>query len=436
MPMVAALCGISALTAGAAADERPILFVHGSGDSAALWQTTIWRFESNGYDPALLSAIDFPHPHARTGDSQPEPNRSSTTEQLSGLDLAVSRILTETRQDKIILIGSSRGGNAIRNYIRNGAGRHTVALAILAGTPNHGVFIRSDAPDAEFNGEGRFLQALNHPKETDPGVRFVTLRSDHNDKYAQPTGEFIGLPGVPTGVHYDGPALQGADNIVLPGLDHREVAFHRLAFDAMYKAITGRAATTLDPIPIEEPVLNGVVSGFENGGATNLPLAEASVALYQVDPKTGERQGEAVWRQRTGADGVWGPFKARSDSYYEFVVAATGYPTTHIYRTPFPRSSRYVHLRLQPIDPKFGDTGAIVTLARPRGYLGNGRDIFTIDGRKPDGVNDGVPGTPAITVRFPETPQKSVPVVLNNEQLTVRTYPLADKQMVIAEFHN
>ncbi|MBP8148864.1 MAG: twin-arginine translocation pathway signal, partial [Limnohabitans sp.] len=25
----------------------PIVFVHGNGDSANLWQTTLWRFESN-----------------------------------------------------------------------------------------------------------------------------------------------------------------------------------------------------------------------------------------------------------------------------------------------------------------------------------------------------------------------------------------------------
>jgi len=26
----------------------PIVFVHGNGDTAALWTTTLWRFESNG----------------------------------------------------------------------------------------------------------------------------------------------------------------------------------------------------------------------------------------------------------------------------------------------------------------------------------------------------------------------------------------------------
>jgi pimeloyl-ACP methyl ester carboxylesterase len=431
-----AMLAIAITPAWAADAQRPILFVHGSGDSAALWQTTIWRFESNGYDPTRLIAIDFPHPQARAADSIPEPNRSSTTDQLTELGAAVTKILAETHQEKIILIGSSRGGNAIRNYIRNGGGQATVALAILAGTPNHGVYARVNNPDAEFNGEGRFLKSLNQPYETDPGVRFVTLRSDHNDKYAQPTGEFLGQPGVPTEVTYDGPALDGAENIVLPGLDHREVAFHRLAFAAMCRAITGGEPATLDPIAIEEPLLSGVVSGYENGAATNLPLANATVDLYQVDPETGERLGDVVWHQRSKYDGRWGPFKARADAYYEFVIAAEGYPTTHIYRTPFPRSSRYVQIRLQPIEPKHRDAGAIVTLTRPRGYLGHGRDNFTINGRIPEGVNDGVPGTPAVTVRFPASPQRSVPVVLNHEHLMVRTYPLADGQTVLAEFHD
>ena len=36
------------LGAGAAA-RPPIVFVHGNGDSAALWHTTVWRWESNGW---------------------------------------------------------------------------------------------------------------------------------------------------------------------------------------------------------------------------------------------------------------------------------------------------------------------------------------------------------------------------------------------------
>ena len=43
----------------------PIVFVHGNGDTAALWTPTIWRWQSNGWPRERLHAIDFPLPSAR-----------------------------------------------------------------------------------------------------------------------------------------------------------------------------------------------------------------------------------------------------------------------------------------------------------------------------------------------------------------------------------
>ncbi len=201
------------LAVNAAAEaSRPILFIHGNGDSAALWHTTIWRFESNGYDSSLLCAIDFKHPAARNDDTKPQENRSSTADQL------------------------------------------------------------------------------------------------------------------------------------------RELA-------------------------------------------------------------------------------------AKPAAYYEFVVTADGYPITHIYRTPFPRSSAYIHLRLKPLSDREKGSGALVTLIRPRGYLGHGRDTFLIDGKVPPGVNEGVPGTAEGKMRFEPGPLRPVRVVLNQEAMTVLPHPLEAGHIVIAEFH-
>ena len=48
-------------TGSSGADETPpIVFVHGNGDSAAAWTTTLWRFESNGWPRSRLHAIDMP----------------------------------------------------------------------------------------------------------------------------------------------------------------------------------------------------------------------------------------------------------------------------------------------------------------------------------------------------------------------------------------
>ena len=435
--VLAAVIGATPAPAARAAEPSPpVLFVHGNGDSAALWTTMVWLFESNGYDPARLFAMDFTRPSARTDDTKPQENRSSTDDALRELAATVARIQARTGQKQVVLVGSSRGGNAIRNYVKFGGGAPNVSHAILGGTPNHGTQATNPNLDNEFHGAGPFLTRLNTPEEIVPGIRWMTIRSDGNDKYAQPEGRFVGMPGRPTGVTFAGPELRGADNVVLPRLDHREVAFHRLAFQAMYAFITGAAPRKFYPVPQRSPVLDGLVSGYAAGTPTNLPLEGATVEVYVVDPASGERRaGEAAIRKTIGADGRWGPFRARPDAYYEFVVTADGYPTTHVYRTPFPRSSAYVHLRVRPLADKDRGAGALVTMTRPRGYFGHGRDLFLLDGKVPPGVTEGVPGVSEATQRFEPGPARPVRAVLNAESMTVRTYPLEQGHVTIAEFH-
>ncbi len=425
------------------AADTPILFVHGNGDTAALWHTTLWRFESNGYDASRLFAIDMPHPSARANDLQEEANRSSTRDQRESLSAEVDRILAATGSEKLVLVGSSRGGNAIRDYVSHGGGHQKVAIAILCGTPNHGVVARPSGLENEFNGMGPFLDNLNklhEDSEVHPDVKFVTLRSDTNDKYAQPTGEVLGFPGEPTGVNYDGPELRGATNLVLPGLDHREVAFHEHAFRELYRTIAGVAPERLEIQPQAKPVLDGMVSGYDNAAATNLPVADARVEIFEVDAKSGLRQGDAHHEAVTGADGRWGPFEASETASYEFVLSADGYPTLHYYRSPFPRSSRYVHLRLAPRAALLGDgaqpcTGSAVQMTRPRGYFGHGRNRFTLGGDVPDGIDQGVPATSAALGCFSSDEPLSVPAVFDEETIVVRTHPLEKGHITIAEFH-
>src|ERR1700694_4686988 len=163
-----------------AADQPPIVFVHGNGDTAALWETTIWRFESNGYERKLLHAIDFSNPLAPSEDAMPQPLRSSTAEQMAELARKVADVRMLTGRDKVVLIGSSRGGNTIRNYLKNGGGAAYVSHAILSGAVNHGVSDWEETRGSEFNAKGAFLTQLNAgPQEVVAGVRFMTIRSDN-----------------------------------------------------------------------------------------------------------------------------------------------------------------------------------------------------------------------------------------------------------------
>ena len=199
LPLLAGNFGFPALaqtaaTPAAAADIPPILFVHGNGDHAALWITTLWRMESNGVPRERMFAINFTDPLARTDDKVEQANRSSTEDQRRELGEAVKELKRRTGAPRIALVGNSRGGYSIRNYIKNGGGAD-ISHAVLCGVPNHGVYDWDDNLDSEFNGRGPFLRGLNEgDSEVTPGTAFLTLRSDGIDKFAQADGRFSASP--------------------------------------------------------------------------------------------------------------------------------------------------------------------------------------------------------------------------------------------------
>jgi len=424
----------------------PIVFVHGNGDSAALWQTTIWRFESNGWPRDRLFAIDLPYPTARAEDDKPEPGRSSTAEYMAFLRAEVDKVLQATGARQVVLVGNSRGGYAIRNYIQNGGGSAKVSHAVLGGVPNHGVWnVPGRAPANEFAGNGPFLRGLNAPKDASGAevagpVQWLTIRSDNNDKYAQPLGTWIGDAKLETGVGYDGPALKGATNVVLTKVDHRETSFSPQAFAATWRFLTGREPATLDIVPEDRIVLRGRVTGLgvsstdpASGNVTNnLPIPGARVEIFAVDPASGQRKSPAAHSQVVAADGQWGPFQAQRDMPYEFVVGAAGYATTHIYRSPFPRSSSVVHLRPERIPETDRAGPSLVIFTRPRGYFDPARDRMAFDGQSPPpGVLPGA-GVSASRIK-PNGPLRAVAAEFNGEKVVGRTWPTANNEVSVLE---
>jgi triacylglycerol lipase len=434
-------------TAPQSASQPPIVFVHGNGDSASIWQTTVWRFESNGWPRERLHAIDLPYPLARDDDSKAQPGRTSTTEHMAFLKAEVDKVLKATGAQQVVLVANSRGGNAVRNYIQNGGGDKTVSHAVLGGTPNHGVWATKGFREGnEFSGTGPFLSGLNAPKnaagdEVTGPVKWMTIRSDNNDKFAQPDGLWIGARGTPTNVSFDGPALKGANNVVLPRVDHRETSFSPAAFDATWRFITGKAPTTLVPTPQAPVLLNGKITGLgltptdpaTGSYANNLPLPGAQLMVYATNPATGERKGTAVHSKTVGADGLWGPFTAQTGVPYEFVISAPGYATTHIYRSPFPRSSDLIHLRAERIPAADKDARSTVTFTRPRGYFDAERDKMAFDGKALPGVPTTGAGVSSSKLKLTEEGIRAVSAEFNGEKITGRSWPVSDNHLVVLE---
>lgn len=419
-----------------AAQLPPIVFCHGNGDHAALWMTTLWRFAQNGWPKDRLVAFNFTDPLARSDDAVPMPGRSGTEDQLRELTAVVRATLARTGAQRLALVGSSRGGNAIRNLVVLADGASQVSHAVLCGTPNRGVFNWPQAPGSEFNGAGPFLTRLNaRDSDVVPGTAFMTLYSEGNDKFAQPDGRLIGRPGVATGITTEGPTLRGATNVGLGQLDHREVAFHPRAFREIYRFIAGREPGLIGVQPESEVVLDGLVTGNPRGAPTNRPVGGADVEIWRIDPGTAARRGDALLKKTTGPDGRWGPVTVAPDDWLEFVLAVEGHPVTHTFRSPFPRSSDVVHLRpAPPVAEAEQQAGAIVRMTRPRGYFGIPRDIVVLDGREPSDITRGVPTDAATTVRLPAA-EAGRPVVglFNEERVIARAVPLSENRIAIAE---
>jgi pimeloyl-ACP methyl ester carboxylesterase len=440
LPLAASSFGFAAFAqapavAPSAAEVPPVLFVHGNGDHAALWMTTLWRMESNGIPRERMLAINFTDPLARSDDTKPEPNKSSTEDQRRELGDAIKELKRRTGAARVALVGNSRGGNSIRGYIKNG-GSADVSHAVLCGTPNHGVFAWDEGLGNEFNGRGPFLSGLNEGEsEVTPGTSFLTLRSDGLDKYAQADGRLIGKPGTPTGVTAEGPALKGATNLVLGAVDHRETAYSPRAFREIYKFIAGREPDLIAIAPEAGVKLSGLVTGTPGGIQTNRPVTGASVEIYRVSPETGERIGGAVYTTQTVADGRWGPAQVDPSWYIEIVLTAAGSITTHFYRSPFPRSSDIVHLRAaRPLGPADASAGSVVLMSRPRGFLGLPRDIVLFDGKEPADVKPGVPTDSVSTMRLSAADAgRPVAALFNQEKIVARAWPASENRIAVAE---
>jgi pimeloyl-ACP methyl ester carboxylesterase len=433
------LRGAAALSArnavGQTNSEPPILFVHGNGDQAPIWLATLWRFESNDAPRERLHTINFTDPQARDDDGVAQANRSSTADQLRELSEAIDRIRTTTGAPRVALVGLSRGGYAIRNYVSAPERAVNVSHVVLCGTPNHGVFAFDASLGNEFNGRGPFLSRLNAGEsEIVPGPAFLTLRSDGYDKYAQPDGAFMGRPGVPTGVTAEGPALRGATNLVLGRVDHRETATSPRAFREIYKFIAGREPGRISIGAERDVILNGKVTGFPGGVATNRPVAKALVDVFRVSPETGTRDGDPLHHKETGEDGVWGPVATSSDAYLEFVITAPDYPVTHLYTSPYLRSSDIVHLRpARPIGTTDTGAEAIVLMSRPRGYFGIPRDIVVLDGAEPTDIKSGVPTDSITTLRLSQLLDRPIVGEFNLERVVARPWPARENHISIIE---
>ena len=134
-----------------------------------------------------------------------------------------------------------------------------------------------------------------------------------------------------------------------------------------------------------------------------------------------------------GVDGLWGPFTAQAGTPYEFVITAPGYAITHIYRSPFVRSSQLIHMRADRLAEADKTAKSSVTLTRPRGSFDAERDKMLFDGKALPGVPPTGAGVSTSKIALAVDGVRPISAEFNGEKITGRTWPVAENHLVVLE---
>jgi triacylglycerol esterase/lipase EstA (alpha/beta hydrolase family) len=146
----------------------PILFVHGYTSNASTWNTTIARFQADGWEANRLFAYTFSSTQSNATIAQAVAQR-------------VNEIKAATGAAKVDIITHSMGGLSSRYYLKNLGGTANVDDWVSLAGPNHGTtwaygcFFFS--PCNQMIPGSSFLNQLNSGDETPGAVNYGTFWS-------------------------------------------------------------------------------------------------------------------------------------------------------------------------------------------------------------------------------------------------------------------
>lgn len=184
--------------------KKPVVFIHGNGDSSLSWSVQMNRFKAAGYDS--LHAIDL----------KPAENASCLlyAKQIKSF---VEEVIEKTKSKQVDIIGHSLGVTSIRAFLKIESGAGLIDHAVLIAGANHGLPAADGArladPEGKIYAQGvelhtanpPFLSQLNQPEECYGNVKYMCIYGPQDDFYT---------------FYEDSPTLKGADNRMIEGLGH------------------------------------------------------------------------------------------------------------------------------------------------------------------------------------------------------------------------
>ncbi|GAB4213443.1 MAG: hypothetical protein Fur007_07670 [Rhodoferax sp.] len=366
--------------------------LHDAGGSAADWQDLIWRLESNGWPREQLLALNQPDPWPLDAATAAQPGRSTPTQRLAYLKQMLADIAARRSESSIVLIGQGQGARTIEAYLGQPGAAPKVTQALLIG------------------GDVAASAAAVPAKAAAPAS------APANASESAPQAAVTHLPAV--------------------------ARWDDAAFATVWTALTGAPPLWRSIWPEFDQVVSGTVLGLAaepapRPGTTgapvvnNRPLAGATLRVYPVDAATGLRTGGLVFEARTDGQGRFGPWHARQGQAYEWVVQASGYAVTHVYRSPMPRGSDSLVLQAQRIADDALRAHSIVFVQRPgqaQGASGDTDAELRLDGQAPAPHR----------LLLPKAPSRAVvaeALAPQQERVVGRTLPAKDNHVTVLQFN-
>jgi hypothetical protein len=283
---------------------HPIIFVHGGAGSGAQFESQAMRFESNFYPHEYIYTLEYDSGSLYDLTTTPPTVNYPLLFQIWGnLDQLIADIQEETGADQVDILGHSLGTMVMQGYLNSS------------------------------------------PTRAAKVAHYVNI--DGGTATALP-GTIVGVP-VPTLALWGGKTsplpreIVGATNVTIPNQTHVQVATSAESFVEMYKFFTGFR-------PLTKYILPQLLGPIELAGRAvifpqNVGVEGASVEIWKVNRNTGARIGKkpaAVYA--IGADGNWGPFRAKMGQAYEFDIVREGQSDHPYYFEPWIRSDYLIRL--------------------------------------------------------------------------------------------
>lgn len=316
-------------------DLSPIVMMHGFLASGDTYANQKMRFEANGYCSEYIFVYDWN-------------SLDQNADRISTLDLFINNVLETTGSSKINLVGHSAGGSLGYNY----------------------------------------LSDENRAKKVN---KYVHIGSFPNEQPAGPNGDIPTLNIWSTEDEtVEGGNIPGAENVMLSGADHYQVATNAEAFEAMYKFFNNN--TSPSTINFSTSGNSAKISGKVLTLGENKAIANADVLIFELDNEGNKISNSAKHTLKSNTNGLWGPVNLDKNKTHLFEVKTniSGDRDLFYYREAFVADNSLVYLRTFPPASSLAgillssipanDNQAALIIFTANQAVVSGRDNLLVDG--------------------------------------------------------